>query len=195
MTADKPAVPKWVYHGASYERVRLKWYCTCGIYHSPAVTMCYNCWSPRPKKHDDIEQILLDTEPTDKPTPTKSHAGWKSTSVWSCSHGCKNTNRNERCYNCGASCPPCKPPEEFPVDMVPISPEQIADRIEGIVKAMTAGKCLCGFTEYCERCSPTGMFSQLRDKLDVLCDELRGIERKPPDYGANFTIPLKEIME
>lgn len=88
-------------------------------------------------------------------------------------------------------------PADKPADVntESISPEQIAERIEGIVKTMTAGKCLCGFTEHCERCSPTGMFSQLRDKLDELCDELRGIERKPPDYGATFTIPLKEIME
>jgi hypothetical protein len=194
MTADKYSVPKWVYHGASYEQMRLKWYCSCGIYHSPAVTMCYICWSPRPK-HDNIEQILLDTEPTDKPTPTKSHAGWESTSVLSCSCGRTNTNCNERCQNCGLAWPPFRFGALSPVETGHILPEQIADRIESIVKEMTAGKCLCGFTEYCERCGPTGMFSQLRDKLDELCDELRGIERKPPDYGATFTIPLKEITE
>lgn len=72
---------------------------------------------------------------------------------------------------------------------------ELADRIEGVVKLMTSGRCLCGFTEYCERCSPTSMFSKLRDRLEVLCDDLRGIVRKPPDYGAVFYVPIKEITE
>jgi hypothetical protein len=54
------------------------------------------------------------------------------------------------------------------------------------------GRCLCGFSESCESCSPHSQYNRLRSKLEEL---VHGppTPMTPEDYGRSYTFSKEDL--